>query len=147
MLKEAMLYETFEDRKVHCYLCHHDCRIPESKFGFCNVRQNIKGTVYTHTYGKAVAANTDPIEKKPLYHFLPGTLSFRLPQQAATSGVRSVKTGKSRRFRKGTHRKSPAGNYHPKILSDKQNKSNAGVSPIPTRNPLSFMSTLMTPQN
>lgn len=82
MLKEAMLYETFEDRKVHCYLCHHDCRIPESKFGFCKVRQNINGALYTHTYGKAVAANTDPIEKKPLYHFLPGTLSFSV----ATTG-------------------------------------------------------------
>jgi pyruvate formate lyase activating enzyme len=82
MLREAMLYEMLEDQKVHCYLCHHDCRIPESKFGFCSVRQNLKGKLYTHAYGKAVAANTDPIEKKPLYHFLPGTLSFSV----ATAG-------------------------------------------------------------
>ncbi|MFW6147636.1 MAG: AmmeMemoRadiSam system radical SAM enzyme [Thermodesulfobacteriota bacterium] len=82
MLREAMLYEVLDDQKVRCYLCHHNCRIPESQFGFCSVRQNLDGKLYTYAYGKAVAANIDPIEKKPLYHFLPGTLSFSI----ATAG-------------------------------------------------------------
>ena len=76
MMKEAMLYRKLDDQKVHCNLCHHSCRISDTKFGVCGVRQNQAGTLYTHSYGKAVAANVDPIEKKPLYHFLPGSISF-----------------------------------------------------------------------
>ncbi|MBN1850517.1 MAG: radical SAM protein, partial [Deltaproteobacteria bacterium] len=78
MHKEAMLYETMEDKKVHCFLCRHHCKIVDSRFGFCNVRQNIDGRLYTHAYGEVVAAHVDPIEKKPLYHFLPGTFSFSI---------------------------------------------------------------------
>jgi len=82
MPREAMLFESLDDQNVHCYLCRHSCRIAESRFGFCGVRQNLGGKLYTYAYGKAVAANIDPIEKKPLYHFLPGTLSFSV----ATAG-------------------------------------------------------------
>ncbi len=71
-----MLYERLDNAEVHCHLCHHQCRISESKFGICGMRQNQDGTLYTHAYGEVIAANVDPIEKKPLYHFLPGTLSF-----------------------------------------------------------------------
>jgi pyruvate formate lyase activating enzyme len=78
MIREAMLYEGFEDKKVHCYLCNHHCRIAPSGFGVCGVRQNIDGKLHTHAYGKTIAANVDPIEKKPLYHFLPGTSSFSI---------------------------------------------------------------------
>ena len=76
MIKEAMLYEALDNNKVHCFLCNHHCKINDSKFGFCSVRQNKDGTLYTYAYGKAISANVDPIEKKPLFHFLPGTLSF-----------------------------------------------------------------------
>jgi len=75
-MKEALLYTHLEAAKVHCKLCAHGCIIQEGKFGFCAVRQNIKGVLYAHNYAKLVAANVDPVEKKPLYHFLPGTLSF-----------------------------------------------------------------------
>ncbi|MFA6130451.1 MAG: AmmeMemoRadiSam system radical SAM enzyme [Candidatus Omnitrophota bacterium] len=75
-MKEALLYTRLESEKVHCRLCAHSCIIQEGKFGFCGVRQNIKGVLYTLNYGKLVAANVDPVEKKPLYHFLPGTLAF-----------------------------------------------------------------------
>jgi pyruvate formate lyase activating enzyme len=77
-MKEAGLYTRLENRGVHCQLCAHSCKIPESKFGFCGVRQNISGILYTHNYAKLVAANIDPVEKKPLYHFLPGTLTFSI---------------------------------------------------------------------
>lgn len=79
MIKEAMLYEKSEGKEgneVRCFLCNHRCKISDSKFGVCRVRQNRDGILYTHVYGEAIAANVDPIEKKPLYHFLPGSSSF-----------------------------------------------------------------------
>jgi len=75
-MKEALLYERLEDKIVHCYLCSHHCKIAEHKFGFCGVRQNMGGALFTHAYGRVIAAHVDPIEKKPLYHFLPGSYSF-----------------------------------------------------------------------
>jgi pyruvate formate lyase activating enzyme len=76
MRKEALLYRPLKDRKVDCYLCAHRWRIKDSRFGICGVRQNVGGTLYTHAYGELIAAHVDPIEKKPLYHFLPGSSSF-----------------------------------------------------------------------
>jgi pyruvate formate lyase activating enzyme len=78
MRKEASLYEKLEDKLVHCYLCSHHCRIASQKFGFCGVRQNIDGMLYTHVYGRPCARHIDPIEKKPLYHFLPGSNAFSI---------------------------------------------------------------------
>lgn len=78
MKKHAMLYETKENNAVHCFLCSHHCHIAESKFGFCNVRQNMKGKLYSHVYGALIARHVDPIEKKPLYHFLSGSKSYSI---------------------------------------------------------------------
>jgi len=77
-MKEAMLYRSLKDKRVSCYLCNHHCIIAASKYGFCGVRQNIDGKLYTKVYGEVIAAHVDPIEKKPLYHFLPGTLTFSM---------------------------------------------------------------------
>jgi pyruvate formate lyase activating enzyme len=82
MKKEAFLYEKIGDNKVHCFLCGHHCKIRESKFGVCGVRQNVNGRLYTHVYGDVIASNVDPIEKKPLFHFHPGTVSYSI----ATAG-------------------------------------------------------------
>ena len=78
MQKEALLWEKLDDQRVHCYLCAHGCRIAESKFGICGVRQNIRGVLYSMVYGEVIAAHIDPIEKKPLYHFLPGSLTYSI---------------------------------------------------------------------
>jgi len=78
MIKEAMLYRSLEEGKVECFLCSHCCLIQPSKFGVCGVRENREGKLYTHVYGEVIAAHIDPIEKKPLYHFLPGTISFSI---------------------------------------------------------------------
>jgi len=78
MNKEALLWDSLDDKRVHCHLCAHECRIPESKFGICGVRQNVDGILYTLVYGQVIAAHVDPIEKKPLYHFLPGSLSYSI---------------------------------------------------------------------
>lgn len=77
-MREAMLYEKKHESKVHCFLCNHHCRIKPDGFGTCGMRQNLDGVLYTHAYGETIAANADPIEKKPLYHFLPGTRSFSI---------------------------------------------------------------------
>ena len=82
MIKEAMLYHGIGGDMVVCDLCNHRCRIVPEKYGICGVRQNRKGKLYTHAYGELIAAHIDPIEKKPLFHFLPGTLSFSM----ATAG-------------------------------------------------------------
>jgi len=76
-LKEAMLYEK-EDAKVRCNICAHHCRITENGYGVCRTRQNIDGKLYTLIYSSVSSAHVDPIEKKPLYHFFPGTLVFSL---------------------------------------------------------------------
>jgi len=78
MKKEALLYEKLDNQAARCYLCGHQCKIAEGKFGFCRARQNEKGALYSLVYRKAVSANVDPIEKKPLYHFLPGSTSFSI---------------------------------------------------------------------
>ena len=78
MIKEAMFYEKMDASKVHCYLCPHHCKILPGKFGLCGVRKNIDGALHTYAYGEVIASHVDPIEKKPLYHFLPGSTSYSI---------------------------------------------------------------------
>lgn len=75
-MKEALLYETKENQKVVCNLCAHRCVIYPGLIGICGVRENRAGTLYTLVYDRVISASIDPIEKKPLFHFLPGTSSF-----------------------------------------------------------------------
>ena len=78
MKKEALLWNSLEGKSVHCFLCAHECRIAESGYGVCGVRQNVDGILCTRVYGQVIAAHVDPIEKKPLYHFLPGSRSYSI---------------------------------------------------------------------
>lgn len=78
MIKEAMLYEKLDSKVVHCFLCAHHCKIAPNKFGICGVRENIGGRLNTLVYAQAIAIGVDPIEKKPLYHFLPGSKSYSI---------------------------------------------------------------------
>lgn len=78
MMKEAMLYRVVKDDLVECQLCAHRCTIKPDRAGICGVRRNEGGTLYTTVYAKAAAVHVDPIEKKPLYHFLPGSASFSI---------------------------------------------------------------------
>jgi pyruvate formate lyase activating enzyme len=77
-MKEAMFYEKLDEKKVRCFLCAHHCLIKDEKRGICYVRKNIDGTLYTLVYGRVVSMNIDPIEKKPLFHFQPGSTSFSI---------------------------------------------------------------------
>ncbi len=77
-MKEAILYQKKNNQEVECRLCRRFCQIAPGQKGFCQVRQNINGTLYSLNYGKIIAKQVDPIEKKPFYHFLPGTFSYSL---------------------------------------------------------------------
>jgi len=77
-MKEAYLYEKLDNARVKCHLCSHGCLIKDGAKGICNVRENREGTLFTLVYGKVIAMNVDPIEKKPLFHFLPGSRSFSM---------------------------------------------------------------------
>ncbi len=75
-MKQAMLWNALEGTRVECVLCAHRCRIPEGRLGLCEVRENREGTLYSLVYGKVIAQAVDPIEKKPLFHFHPGSRSY-----------------------------------------------------------------------
>ena len=77
-MKQAVLWDKSDSGAVQCRLCHHHCRIAEGKIGICGVRKNVGGTLYSFSYDCVSAANSDPIEKKPLYHFQPGSRSFSI---------------------------------------------------------------------
>ena len=77
-MKKAIFYEKLKDNKVRCQTCYNQCLINNKGIGICGVRQNIDGDLYLLVYGKAISVNTDPIEKKPLFHFLPGEKVFSL---------------------------------------------------------------------
>jgi len=77
-MKEAMLYEKLSDDRVRCNLCAHRCTIAEGKRGVCQVRENEGGTLYTLVYGRTISQNVDPVEKKPLQHFYPGSTAYSI---------------------------------------------------------------------
>ncbi|MDL1957216.1 MAG: AmmeMemoRadiSam system radical SAM enzyme [Candidatus Desulfofervidus auxilii] len=77
-MKEAMFYKKLSENKVKCYLCAHHCLIPNEGKGICGVRKNQDGKLYTLVYNRIIAKHNDPIEKKPLYHFYPGSFSFSI---------------------------------------------------------------------
>lgn len=71
MLQDALFFKKYDD-KIKCHLCPHQCLIAEGKFGVCSVRTNKEAGLKTINYGEITAISSDPIEKKPLYHFKPG---------------------------------------------------------------------------
>ncbi|MDH4222280.1 MAG: AmmeMemoRadiSam system radical SAM enzyme [candidate division Zixibacteria bacterium] len=73
MEKEALYYEKLGNKKVQCHLCPWECKLTEGKFGVCRGKRNVEGRLYAVNYAKAVSVAMDPIEKKPLYHFHPGS--------------------------------------------------------------------------
>ncbi len=79
---EARYYVKLPDREVECRLCPRLCRLGDKERGYCGVRENVAGTYYTLVYGRACTVQADPIEKKPFFHVLPGTMALSL----ATAG-------------------------------------------------------------
>ena len=81
-IAEARFYEKLPNKKVKCKLCPRECAVGDKERGYCGVRENRGGTYYTLVHSRVCAAHVDPIEKKPLFHYLPGSLAFSL----ATAG-------------------------------------------------------------
>jgi len=77
-MKTAFLYQPLKNKSVLCTACYHRCQISEGKTGICGVIQNISGKLELLVFGKAIAVNIDPIEKKPFYHFLPASKTFSI---------------------------------------------------------------------
>ena len=75
-MHEAVLYESMEDGRVRCAVCSHRCTIMPGGRGICSVRENIDGRLVSLVYGRLIARDVDPIEKKPMYHFYPGTRAY-----------------------------------------------------------------------
>lgn len=79
-MREALLYDLIDPNSltVQCHLCYHHCTLAPGKTGLCHVRLNDHGVLRSLVYGKLVSEHIDPIEKKPLFHFLPSTLSYSI---------------------------------------------------------------------
>jgi len=77
-MKLAQFYEQLPEKKVRCFLCRHRCTIAVDNRGICHVRENRGGELYSLVYGRLVAAQVDPIEKKPLFHLLPGSWTYSI---------------------------------------------------------------------
>jgi len=78
MTTPALLWRPLQGDTVQCRLCAHFCRIEEGLTGLCGVRRNTGGTLFSLSYDRVAALNLDPVEKKPLFHFLPGTSTLSL---------------------------------------------------------------------
>ena len=77
-MQEAKFYQKSENNWVSCQLCNHFCQIASNNLGICRARKNIGGRLFSLNYGKVIAEHIDPIEKKPLYHFMPDTLTYSI---------------------------------------------------------------------
>ena len=106
MKYQAMFFRQLDNDNVECFLCGHHCRIAPNNYGICRQRKNIGGNLYTYAYGEVVAANIDPIEKKPLYYFMPKTKTFSI----ATAGC-NFKCGFCQNWQisQADHTNSPTG--------------------------------------
>ena len=80
--KEAMYYKQLPEMRVECELCPRSCKVADLERGYCGVRENRDGKYYTLVHSRVCSLNADPIEKKPLFHYLPGTRAYSI----ATAG-------------------------------------------------------------
>jgi len=77
-MKEALFWTSDQEGVVHCALCAHNCTIRPDRRGLCGVRENRDGTLYSLVHGRLIAEHVDPIEKKPLFHFQPGSHAYSI---------------------------------------------------------------------
>ena len=92
MTKEAILYEKLPNDKVRCTACARYCEIGKGQIGLCGIRGNEAGKLQLFVYGKVISGNVDPIEKKPVIHYRPGTSIFSIATTGVTGYVGTAKT-------------------------------------------------------
>lgn len=108
---KAELFEKGSQNQVICRLCAHQCRLPEGAAGICRVRKNIAGTLYSLNSDRVIAVHLDPIEKKPLYHFLPGSSSYSVAAMGCNFSCRFCQ------------------NHSISVVRDEKNISGENISP------------------
>jgi len=140
-LHEARWWEPEPGNRVHCFLCPRHCRIHEGQSGFCFIRVNRGGKLYSLGYGSPAALQVDPIEKKPLNHFLPGTRVFSMGTAGCNMGCFFCQnwTSPSRATIKFTHNR-----FRPKKFLCLRANTIALRSRLPTTSRRSGANTLWT---
>ena len=143
MPKEAMLYDRKDNLVVECFLCNHHCKIANGQLGICQVRQNLDGTLFTHSYGKVASVNLDPIEKKPFFHMLPGSNSFSIAAIGCNfhcgfcQNWEISQAGEAKRLGIESH------DLTPEAVVGRAQECGAAASPAPIPSRLYFLNTLM----
>lgn len=133
-MKESILYEKLGNEKVRCKTCSHFCIVASGKRGLCGVRENIGGKLYLLVYGRAIAANIDPVEKKPLFHFLPGTFTFSISTVGCNFRCGNCQNWTISQFSKlAPHQNKSELTRFPRINSGQENKSFGAGFPETTR--------------
>lgn len=123
-IHEALFYQKLDNKKVKCQLCPRYCVIPPGKKGYCRVRENQDGKLISLSYAKPVAIHLDPIEKKPLFHFLPSQIAFSV----ATAGCNlNCKFCQNWEISQGSPEKLSYTSLTPQELVDKAKASNSPV--------------------
>ena len=128
MLKPAKYYETTHRDQLQCKLCPHHCTIGNGKTGICRIRKNEDGDLYLRTYGNVSSMGFDPIEKKPLYHFYPGSIIFSVGGFGCNLRCRFCQ---NYQISQDVPRKIELGrNYNPKEIVGlaTEKKSNTGIA-------------------
>jgi len=100
--KKALLFDELDNKSVKCRVCNHYCIINNGKRGICGVRENRDGELYSLNYGKTVAVQIDVIEKKPLYHFMPGSKTYSLATVGCNMKCKWCQNHKISQLPKGT---------------------------------------------
>lgn len=77
-MKEALFYQKLKENQTKCNLCNHHCQLADGGIGICGARQNLDGKLYSLSYSRLITEAVDPIEKKPIFHFLPGSYSYSI---------------------------------------------------------------------
>ncbi|MCF7803782.1 MAG: AmmeMemoRadiSam system radical SAM enzyme [Candidatus Marinimicrobia bacterium] len=120
-MHEAKYYEKLGDNKVHCYLCPRHCKIGDGQPGFCFIRTNDGGTLYQRAYNQPYAINIDPIEKKPLFHFHPGTDILSIGTAGCNMGCKFCQNWD---ISKAKHDHDRAFDFTPEAASDTARSNN-----------------------
>jgi pyruvate formate lyase activating enzyme len=107
-LKEALFWQQLGDSRVQCQLCPHGCRLSEEQVGLCRVRRNLGGVLRSLNYGRVSSVNMDPIEKKPLFHFHPGSMILSLGTIGCNLACAFCQNWTISQSDPGTRRMSPA---------------------------------------
>lgn len=107
-MREASYYERLDDNRVLCTLCRHYCEIRDGKRGVCGVRINHAGKLYTLVYDSVISRNVDPIEKKPLFHFYPGSRAYSIATVGCNLRCFFCQNFEISQYPKGIHRHDKA---------------------------------------